>query len=174
MTGLKEAAAAVIVRFLPKQTPTCPPLCLRRNTVMLIFPGQQQRLRNIARSCSSGCGTITGAMRTGRAGWPCQRYLSLRPTFLMGPPHRAVHSRTLTQGTGTIIHIRSVSQLDILPWMFSRLSIRPPPLPRTPRPVPAQDSSQMEHLPSKDENTNYRLLFGGSWLRLWTSSYYFV
>lgn len=76
--------------------------------------------RNTAQSCSSGCGSITGGMPTGRAGWLCQpsrrRAGSLRRGQALthrGHPPRppaAAGSRGLRRGTGTATRIRSVSQ----------------------------------------------------------------
>lgn len=80
------------------------------------------RQRNTAQSCSSGCGSITGGMPTGRAGWLCPP--SPSPSLLRGVslrrgqvPRRLVHlrrppelgSRLLTRWTGTVTRIPSVT-----------------------------------------------------------------
>lgn len=76
--------------------------------------------RNTAQSCSSGCGSITGDMPAGRAGWLCQlspfllRVVSLRRAQALRhrvhlPPPRGLGRMFLTHGTGTTIRILSVS-----------------------------------------------------------------
>lgn len=116
---------------------------------------KQLQRRNIAQSCSSGCGTAAGGMPAGRAGWLCQpspsllRAVSLRRgqvlthrVHLLRPP--VVDSRVLTDQTGIATGILSVSQ-------------HPPLIRGVLRPSRAQQRPQLQLLmPSSRMGINLR------------------
>ncbi len=102
------------------------------------------RQRSTALSCSRGCGSITGGMPAGRAGWlwrsSLRRAVSLRRGRALrhrGHLHRppVTGSRLLTPETGTATLILSVS-------LHPRL-IRVAPRPRPQPLMPGQPSSRM-------------------------------
>lgn len=83
--------------------------------------------QSTARSCSGGCGSITGDVLTGRAGrlyqpslYQC-RALPLRPRLLMPPP-APVDSKRLTPETGTAT--RMLSDLRSTPVLLHRVASR--------------------------------------------------